>query len=81
MCLVLLDVFLQTRLPKTKQKNKKCLHTKESLEAVGITGEVGLALIPSGLAEVDDETMDRNLGAVEALLELEDVDSVEHNMA
>lgn len=54
---------------------------KESLGAVGITGEAGLALVPSGLSEVDDETMERNLGAIEALLELEDVDSVDHNMA
>lgn len=48
---------------------------------MSITGETGLALIPSGLADVDDEAMEANLAAVEALLELEDVDSVDHNMA
>lgn len=52
-----------------------------ALEEVDITGETGLALIPSGLADVDDEAMEANLAAVEALLELEDVDSVDHNMA
>ena len=53
----------------------------DSLSKVGITGETGLALIPSSLAEVDDDTMERNLSAIEALLELEDVDMVDHNMA
>ena len=53
----------------------------DALSKVGITGETGLALIPSGLAEVDDATMERNLSAIEALMELEDVDMVDHNMA
>lgn len=48
---------------------------------MGITGDTGLALIPTGLAECDDEAMELNLAAVEALLELEDVDAVNHNMA
>lgn len=48
---------------------------------VGIKGDTGLALIPTGLAECDDEAMEFNLAAVEALLELEDVDAVDHNMA
>ncbi|CAM9443576.1 unnamed protein product [Ectocarpus sp. 4 AP-2014] len=52
-----------------------------ALSEAGITGETGLALIPSGLADVDDEAMELNLAAVEALLELEDVDTVDHNMA
>lgn len=52
-----------------------------ALGEVGITGETGLALIPTGLAECDDEAIELNLAAVEALLELEDVDAVVHNMA
>ncbi|CAM9571423.1 unnamed protein product [Ectocarpus sp. 13 AM-2016] len=52
-----------------------------ALSEAGITGETGLALIPSALADVDDEAMELNLAAVEALLELEDVDTVDHNMA
>lgn len=52
-----------------------------ALSEVGITGDTGLALIPTGLAECDDEAMELNLAAVEALLELEDVDAVNHNMA
>lgn len=40
-----------------------------------------MALIPESVADVDDEAMELNLAAIDALLELEDVDSVEHNMA
>ena len=65
----------------TPRPPPRFLRRSDSLGKVGITGETGLALIPSGLAEVDDATMERNLNAIEALLELEDVDSVEHNMA
>ncbi|CAN0139647.1 unnamed protein product [Laminaria digitata] len=60
---------------------KDLMTLADALSKVGITGETGLALIPSGLAEVDDATMERNLSAIEALMELEDVDMVDHNMA
>lgn len=60
---------------------KDLMTLADSLSKEGITGETGLALIPSGLAEVDDETMEKNLSAIEALMELEDVDMVDHNMA
>lgn len=53
----------------------------EGLHAAGIEGESSLALVPLAVADVDDEAMELNLAAVDALLELEDVDSVEHNMA
>lgn len=53
----------------------------EGLHAVGIEGDCSLALIPSSVADVDDEALELNLAAVDALMELDDVDSVEHNMA
>lgn len=53
----------------------------DALGNAGLEGEASLVLIPESMAEVDDEAMELNLAAVEALLELEDVDSVEHNMA
>lgn len=53
----------------------------EALSNANVDGESSLALIPESVAEVDDQAMELNLAAIEALLELEDVDSVEHNMA
>lgn len=60
---------------------KDVSHLADGLLAAGIEGESSLALVPLAVADVDDEAMELNLAAVDALLELEDVDSVEHNMA
>lgn len=53
----------------------------DGLYAAGVRGEPSLALIPLTVADVGDEAMELNLAGIDALLELEDVDSVEHNMA
>ena len=42
--------------------------------------DANLAYVPTVTAEVDDEAMESNFAAIEALESLDDVDSVDHNM-
>ena len=43
--------------------------------------KVGLVWVSKAPVEVPDEDFDKNMDIIDALEELDDVDSVEHNMA
>lgn len=54
---------------------------RDALRALGHTVETSLAALPkAGFTEISDEDFELNMNAIDAFLELGDVDSVEHNM-
>ena len=57
------------------------ISVKENLENSGLKSEEsGLAMIPRSLIEVSEEMANQNISLIEYLEDLEDVDTVYHNM-
>lgn len=56
-------------------------HIKEAIEKLGFkVDDDALVMIPKNLMDVSEEIIHQNIGLIEALEELDDVDAVFHNM-
>ncbi|CEL95960.1 unnamed protein product [Vitrella brassicaformis CCMP3155] len=54
---------------------------RDALEANGIEGSTSLAHIPNALVDCSEEELEKNLGLIDALEDIDDVDMVEHNIS
>ena len=53
----------------------------EAVKAMGYECKMSLVYVTKAPVECSDEELDKNMQIIEALEELDDVDSVEHNMS
>lgn len=53
---------------------------KQALEAKGVMSSLVFTYVPNNLVECSDEDREKNLDLIEDLKQLDDVDSVDHNM-
>ena len=60
---------------------KESSSMKEALEAMGHEPKIELVYVSKAPVECTDEDFEKNMDIVDALEELDDVDSVEHNMS
>jgi YebC/PmpR family DNA-binding regulatory protein len=75
------DLIVETDQYIVRTSKEDFINVKEILEKASLKcDESGLVMLPRVLVTVNEEDMDNNIGLIEYLEDLEDVDTVYHNM-